>query len=246
MPLAVPLSHSQIAAAGRLHQRLEQWCQADAALLRLRDSLPDFDADSCLLKAVVVNSLYSTSVLAIAAMARQICAVMACKDLQASGCELVDRIAPLMLDPGEAPRKFISFASKFCHFFVDEERFPIYDGAARSALRMHLGSTRIGSPTDSAYAAFREDLARLRGEAGLACSNREIDRYLWITGMYMKWQKDRKKKDFAMNVELKQVFEQPTTEQDADLHALLPDSVAGAGSCGRASGGRQEGRGQGH
>ena len=56
----------------------------------------------------------------------------------------------------------------------------------------------------------------------LVCSSREIDRYLWICGMHMKWQKDRHKENFGMNVELRRVFEQPTFEEKSDLESLLP------------------------
>lgn len=53
--LVVPLSQTQIDIAGQLHQRLEQWRLSDMALRRLRQALPHFDDETCLLKSIVVN-----------------------------------------------------------------------------------------------------------------------------------------------------------------------------------------------
>jgi len=57
--------------------------------------------------------------------------------------ELVDTIAALPSKKGQTKRKRTSFAAKFCHFFVDKDRFPIYDDAARKAIKLHLGSKEL-------------------------------------------------------------------------------------------------------
>jgi hypothetical protein len=221
MSLTVPLSQEQVKAASRLHQRLEQWHQADAALLRLNNRLPGFDADACLLKTITINALYGTHVLAVGVMAKHVERVMTHVNLNAAGCELVDLIADYK-HPQDTSKK-TSFAAKFCHFFVDKDKFPIYDEAARVTLNLHIRSKRKkGQGTSSLYATFCERFNRLHDEAALNCSCRELDRYLWITGMYEKWQKGRNKPKFSMNVELRRVFEQPTIEEKADLDAMLP------------------------
>ena len=59
----------------------------------------------------------------------------------------------------DIPRRFVSFAAKFCHFFIDEERFPIYDEAARDAIRLHLGSGALTDDEVNPYRRFARTLA---------------------------------------------------------------------------------------
>jgi hypothetical protein len=213
---------TQIDAACRLHQRLGQWWLSDAALKRLREALPEFDRESCLVKSVAINALYGTQVLAIVRMAEHAEAVLRKTDTRTATIELVERLASLPADSNKRHRRFTSFAAKFCHFFLDEERFPIYDEAAREAMRLHLGSKGCVSDSAHPYSSFCENLARLRREASLHGTGRELDRYLWITGMYMKWLKLREKKNPPMNAELRSIFNHPAREAAAELDALLP------------------------
>jgi hypothetical protein len=119
---------------------------------------------------------------------------------------LVARIALLDLKDGK-PRNRVSFASKLCHFFVDEERFPIYDKAACETLKCHLGDDyRLeGMP----YVAFQENLGRLKEASGINTNGRELDRYLWIVGMYMRWKRSKSKP--LVNAELLRTFQHPTS-----------------------------------
>ena len=75
--MSVSLKQEQIDAACRLHRRLKQWQLSDGALMRLREKVPGFDPEACLIKSVAVNSLYGTQVLAIVRMAEHICQSMA-------------------------------------------------------------------------------------------------------------------------------------------------------------------------
>jgi hypothetical protein len=184
--------------------------------------LPEFDEEACLLKAVAVNTLYATQVLAITRMARYIESVLVNTELKVAGPELVERIASLPSDRPGKSRRHISFAAKFCHFYVDEDRFPIYDEAARNVIELHLGKKEYVINTDSPYLAFCENLKRLREGAKLQIQARELDRYLWITGMYMRWLKERHIKNPRVNADLLRVFRQPTPEQAAELDATLP------------------------
>src|SRR5438874_11882465 len=118
MDLAVLLTMSQIEAANRLHQQLPQWKVTDCALHKLKVQFQGFDSESSLLKVAAINQLYGTKVFAIVRMAEHIEKVMA----NASSMDdvgLVNEIATL------SDMKHTSFASKFAHFFVDAERFPI-------------------------------------------------------------------------------------------------------------------------
>jgi len=125
MALLVPLTQVQIDAACRLHQRLKQWWLSDAALKRLSETLPGFDREACLLKSIVINALYRTQVLAIVRMAHHVEAVLRETDVKTAKIELVERLASLPTDSRSRHRRFVSFAAKFCHFFLDEERFAI-------------------------------------------------------------------------------------------------------------------------
>lgn len=222
MTLAVPLSGREVAAACRLHQQIIQFRLPDAALIRLGEVLPGFDAEACLLKSVAINTLYATQVYAISRMAQQLHVALAKINSKEVGPELVEKIASLPTGKPGKSRKFVSFAAKFCHFYVDEKRFPIYDEAARNVIELHLG--KRGYIRDSAhpYLAFCENLKRLRSEAGLKYQGRELDHYLWITGMYMRWLKQRNSKNPRVNADLLRVFKQPTPDQARELDVLLP------------------------
>jgi hypothetical protein len=57
--------------------------------------------------------------------------------------ELVERLAFLpKSQERQRQMNHLSFASKFAHFFVDTELFPIYDSFAAKMLIHHLGSAR--------------------------------------------------------------------------------------------------------
>lgn len=214
--LATPLNPQQIEGAVRIRQQLPQWQQSDAALLALRDNLPGFEPEVCLLKAVAVNSIYGTNVLAIVRVAKHVLEVLGHQDR--TSIELVVEIANPPAQTGRPHRKHTSFASKFCHFFVDAERFPIYDDAACQALKLHFGKAIKAHD----YPAFCSRIDQLKALLGKDYSSRMIDHYLWLTGMYMRWLKERKMTNPKVNEELRELFESPTKEQSAELDALLP------------------------
>ncbi len=66
--------------------------------------------------------------------------------------------------------------------------------SAREMVAYHLGKHGQDSDTDFPYRAFLENIERLKKLAHLSCSNEELDRYLWLAGLYCKWQKDSAKK----------------------------------------------------
>ena len=222
MSLKVPLSQSQVDAAVRLHQHLPQWRISDAALENLSNAFPGFSAEDCLLKSVAVNAIYGTNVLAIVRMAKHVEKIMARSDSSTAGPKLVDRIAGLPAGGGEKPWKRTSFAAKFCHFFINAERFPIYDDAACKAIKLHLGAKGCVTNKQLPYRAFCTNFARLRTDAALSCDTRDLDRYLWLAGMYMRWLRERSKAKPLINAELQRLFKSPTRAAAAELDALLP------------------------
>ena len=58
-------------------------------------------------------------------------------------------------------RKHLSFASKFAHFFIDMERFPIYDFFSLKMVAYHLGRQELTRNTAHPYQAFIENINRL-------------------------------------------------------------------------------------
>lgn len=223
MCLAVPLRPVQIAAANRLHGRLRQWAVTDRALLQLQERFPGFGLEACLLKVVAVNALYATNVLALMRMAEHVTSIMAATDLAAGGPELVEQIMALPRRDGLPPnRAFASFASKFAHFFIDPERFPVYDRYAAKTLGFHLRG-RHCCRTGGRYERFIADLGTLEKQAGLSCSYRDLDHYLWLTGQYRQWLKERDSdKKPQINTELAKLFSAPSGQDRKDLDAMLP------------------------
>jgi hypothetical protein len=210
---------------------MEGWKNTDLALFQLGKTNPGFDAPSCLLKAVTINALYGTQVLAIVRMARHAEEVVRQADLKTAGLELVQKIAEMPPRDGDRPRIFLSFAAKFCHFFVDAERFPIYDEAARVMLRLHLGEQRYPLTTLERYSTFCEAFGEVHKSVGLE-AGRDLDRYLWISGMYERWLRQRKKKNPEVNAELLRLFTSPSQQDALDLDTMLPASFPRPGSPG--------------
>ena len=223
--LAVPLCREQIEAACRLHSELSFWRVADQALEALGERFPGFEAEAALLKVIAINSLYYTNVYAVARMAKHVQSVMADVEPGSTDPDLVDRIADLPRSTNQkGPRKFLSFASKFAHFFIDSERFPILDSYAETVIKLHLGKNGYRSDKERPYAAYVANFQELRQQAGWTGTARGFDRYLWIAGQFRASTGKRKA---SINSELRQLFEYPPSKIKRDLKLLLGDSSGG-------------------
>jgi hypothetical protein len=214
----VPITQAQIDAANRLHHKLPQWAASDRAFEQAAERFPHWDRESCVLKAAAINDLYSTRVYAIWRMAEHLMHVMA--DPPGDAGDLAAAIASLPgAEGGQVERRHWSFASKILHFFVDGDRFPIYDSYCRDMLAHHLGrGGRVSDPANP-YRAFMANLGRLRDLSGLTASLRDLDRYLWLAGQYRDWL--RKGEDARTNSELRSLFEHPSPQEQTDLATLL-------------------------
>ncbi|SRR5260221_5807490 len=213
--LAVPLSMSQIETANRLYSKLLQWQVTDQALHALHVNLPGFDIETTLLKVVAINQLYGTNVYAVVRMAQHVTEVMQDAN-RMEDADLVKELASLN------SRKHLSFASKFAHFFIDMERFPIYDSYAVKMVAYHLGRHGQDRKTEYPYKAFIEDLQMLRRDAQLSCSTRELDHYLWLAGLYQVWLRNPVS---PINIEIKKLFEIPSTVTPDELTKLMPKAT---------------------
>jgi hypothetical protein len=103
-------------------------------------------------------------------------------DLQAYPDDLVERIA--RTEDSKADNQ-LSFASKFCSFYCDPDRFPIYDSRAQVALRIHEAGTIAPSFKYPTYNAFRVALSQLISQNSFSASFRELDHYLYLFGSYV-------------------------------------------------------------
>lgn len=222
LKLEHPLLQNQIDAAVKIRERLQGRKSSYKALKALSNKFPGFGPEDCLLKSVAVNSIYGTNVLAIVRVADHVKQVFSKHDLsKVDPAELVKELANSEGE-GKRPRIHTSFASKFCHFFVSADRFPIYDDAACKALRLHFKD-----PVQKhKYDDFSSCIEKLKKSAGNGYDTCTIDDYLWLTGMYMRWSKSKDKKNSKVNADLSALFHElennRNTQSDSLLRNLLP------------------------
>lgn len=213
LSINVPLSSETVVAANGIYDGLQEWQAIDLAFELLKKRLPEFTFVATLPKVASINAFYGTNLYAQSRMANHIAQLANRIDFAASGQELVDLIAVIPpSDKSDKPRRYVSFASKFAHFFISKDRFPIYDNVAEQMLRRHFG--RLSLPSDTKYQAFVGYINRLRESLPTRFSYVEIDRYLWITGTYFKW-----KDGEQINVELARFFARQNTN-DSDFAAM--------------------------
>ena len=219
MKIMKPLSDEHIQAADKIYAQCPKWKMADAALKLLSEQLPGFTQEGCLLKSVAINTLYGTQVWAIAEMANHVCETMSKNESNKDKPELlVDAIATVGINGGKI-KHFISFASKFCHFFVNDGIFPIYDQAARETLALHLGKKAMIAGLAKPYIAFCGNMANLRAWSNLTCSLSALDRYLWLRGLHIKFEKLGVNAE--INGEIKQYFQRAEAEDDINFITLI-------------------------
>lgn len=228
-PLAVPLTLRQIEAANSLRDQLPGWVTVDQTLIDVAARFPEMDSSAALVKVAVLNQLYGTNVYAVFRMAEHVRSVLWDFNLSAL-CEpfadtaLVERLADLPKTPGQKHlRKHWSFASKFAHFFVDLERFPIYDSYAERLAAYHLGTRGLIRDAERPYRAFVLNLRALVERAQLTCNWTELDRYLWFAGQYHAWKRDAKAK---INTELARLFAFASSDVATELAILDPIDAA--------------------
>jgi hypothetical protein len=218
MSLAVSLATSQIEAAKRLYDRLPQWKLTDEALALLSEQLPGFAPREALIKAAAINALYSTNVKAVVPVARHVSQVLQKPDSLSRGPELVETLASVPPEGTKMYPRFRSFASKFASFFIDAERFPIMDTYSIRMVKLHIGKRNYADDEGLAYLAFVENYENLKSSIGYKGSNRDLDRYFWLSGEYLEWKKNN---DAEINSELRSIFEKPDPETSADLNLLV-------------------------
>ena len=220
-----PLSQAQIDAANRLYARLPEWQASVKVLERLRTDRASLDdAWALLLKAATLDCLYGTYLRwRVVAMARRVGEVLREVGRKATfdsaGPSFVECLAKLPDDStGRGFYYGAVFASKFAHFFIDEQ-FPVLDKYAEQMLCRHWGETKDPPNDPGRYKAFVERFQTLRQTSNISPDNREMDHYLWLGGQYCSSLRGAKPRP---NKEVRSLFETTNTEVLADLNALLP------------------------
>ncbi len=213
--LLVPLTSAQVQAASVIHDCMPGWAGTDRALALLAKLVPEWDADSVLLKAAAVNQLYNARHRRLGEAAERISQVI--RDGKPDDpVKVVEAIAPLPRD-GKVSW-FWAFASKFAHFFMDPDQIALYDKWASKAVAYHMGKVAWDAPTG--YRTFVEGVRVLRDAAG-PCTVRGLDKYLWLSGMYRAWQVSEDRKKLGLGEEVQRLFESPPPEAKSPLQQLL-------------------------
>jgi hypothetical protein len=218
--LTTPLSRIQIDAAIRLQDRLAGGAPSARALDLLSERLPGFDLESCLIKTAVLNQLFYTNVRAVTRMGRRVHDVMRQNIKEFAADELVEQLAHLpKSEEHQREWNHISFASKFAHFFINSEMFPIYDSYADKMLIFHLGYAAAILDQDHVYRAFTLNFNTLKALLQFDCTTRELDKYLWLAGVYRKWRKNPQ--NSKINVDAHRLFVNASGETTRDLEIMM-------------------------
>ena len=175
---------AQVAAAVRIfEERLKETAAAEQALRRLARVMPGCDHESILLKVAALNQLYGTNVYAVVRMASHIVRLFSTSP--SWSFETVESVAAL---PPAGNQKKVrhhrSFASKFAHFFVDADRFPLLDSYAAQRLGFHLGARSLGAGFPQSYPAYARAFFRLLAASDLECRVVDLDKFLWLAGQH--------------------------------------------------------------
>ena len=196
------LSDSQIEAASRFW---EEGGWESEEIVQLKQVFP-MSRDAIKVKAIVLNALYGTNILAISQVAN--CLERVLKTNRSTSPDLVEE---LVVEIREITKQNnYSFAAKYAHFFINSE-LPILDSYAEWMVGKHLGSMK--SVNLKRYLGFNEDIETLKEAAGLTCNCAELDAYLWVAGEYWYWKAHPRTN---INGDLKPHFERLAKDPDSE------------------------------
>jgi hypothetical protein len=216
----------QVVAAVEIKNDLEGWGGANGALASLARMMLKHDFESSLTKTAALNQLYYTNVWAVFRMAKHIEALATDGVFEnPDPMKVVEAIAAL-----DGDRMHWVFASKYAHFFIDADRYPIYDRLAADVMLFHTGERMNISERENPYRLFYDRFQEVREESGLgleSCSN--LDSYLWLAGCYRLWL--RKGEKAEINREVFDYFggveREGTSDKEVLLRRLVPDIYFG-------------------
>ena len=208
------LTMDMVLAATELYDaHFPEWQLSNASLHALRKAFPEWDEESCLLKAAAINELYGTNVYLLVPLARSISRKMHCADPESES----DLVESLAIHPTTNSRH-VSFSSKLCHFFVDPKKYSILDGATIETLEHFLAAECV-SDQRNRYGAFLRNLELIRRKSpeldSAQVDNVALDRFLWLFGLWIRF-----RKNVGINAEAMRVFSHPPK---ALMRRLIPN-----------------------
>ena len=221
------LTADNIVAATEIRRSLREWDDADLGLEMLREHFPSNTRRSdVLVKASAVDKMYSTRAGNIYWVANAVVATM--EDVgrprgdgeRLLASDVVDMVSQNKLQQHPGSRRCASFASKYCHFFVEGWDFPIFDSFALAAVRDLTGRLTGLTRDRSEYRDFCERICRLRKRDHLdGVGVRDLDRFLWLWG---QWIFQAKHTDPVINADVYEVFRTDDAGTRKLIEALQP------------------------
>jgi hypothetical protein len=156
-----------------------------------------FELKTTLLKLAVVNGLFNTNEHYLDHVAEHMTNILS----SFTGNEtyyitlFIEQLATFFVPKKENPRHCWSLASKFAHFFIDPDLFPIYDTYVKKMVVFHLyGECKdIYEDAIDPYSLFFQDFNILKKFVKMECSIIELDRYLWLAGRLKVWKCENQK-----------------------------------------------------
>lgn len=218
--LAKQLLVPQIDAAKKLYLRCRWWKLQEEVFHIVQADVPGFGLEATFAKLTLVDRLYKTSEYFLEYVAEHITNLLSSKpDYETyDPVSMVEHLSTYIGPNSDKPRHCWSLASKFAHFFIDGERFPIYDTYAKKMIAYHLFGrfTDIYKDRPAPYEKFYQDFHLLKILAEIECTNRELDRYLWLRGQFCEWRKNREE----IRGEVAALFISPQKEIQEELNDL--------------------------
>ncbi|MCE9594510.1 MAG: hypothetical protein K8S98_09975 [Planctomycetes bacterium] len=181
------MAPSAIADALGLWNRSEELVRGERSLFALQGCFAGFDPSSTLLKLAALTSFDAGRARSLAPLFDHVQSVIERCDMENAGPEFVDALATTPPAPARSEIRELGFASRFAHYFVDSERFPILDGWSERALAGFVGDATPSGATR--YGRFFAEHARLTA----ACSpvrSSELGRCLWLAGQHAAWSRN--------------------------------------------------------
>jgi hypothetical protein len=185
----IGIAPAAIAEALELWNRSEELVRGDRSLFALQGCFAGFDPPSTLLKLAALTSFDAGRARSLAPLFDHVQGVVERFDVERAGPELVDALAATPVAPARAPIRELGFASRFAHYFIDKERFPILDGWTERALAGLVDESLPSGGTR--YGRFCVEHARLSAACAPARPS-EIGRCLWLAGQYSAWSRNRR------------------------------------------------------
>ena len=138
-------------------------------------------------------------------MAQHIVAVV--EENRLAGCALVEKLAVPEL---KKRIHFRSFASKFCHFFMDPQVYAIMDNRNATALECHLGQKEfLLSKMLGNYELFCSGLSHLRKRDSIGAPHRAVDHYLYLWELLRRYRRSQ-----PIAYEIAALFEEARSDRE--------------------------------